>query len=80
MKIKYHNMHEFPMKTCDVILCSQWFELRTTPYSAKYGKFGVRDHYTEEEAKDLAVEEDLYLGWVYADELAWQMVVEHEAD
>jgi hypothetical protein len=79
MKIKYRPMSELPFKSCDVILCSKWFELRITPYSAKYNKFGVRDSYTEEEAAELAADKSLYIGWAYAAELVWQMVVEYEA-
>lgn len=78
MKIKYHPMDEKPMKSCEVIICTKWADLRLYPFSYKHNKFGIKD--SEDPNEITACDESLYYGWVYADELAWQMVAEHETE
>ena len=80
MQIKFHSMNERPKKSCNVVLCTEWFELNILPYSYKYYRFGLRDTDPAEDVEVRAANVEYYLGWVYADELVWQMVVEHEAE
>jgi len=67
MKIKYHPMDEKPVKSCEVIICTKWADLRLYPFSYKHYKFGIRD--SEDPNEITACDESLYYGWIYADEL-----------
>ena len=79
MEIKFHSMEEVPVRSCDVVMLNRWLELRIVPYSKKHHSFNTRDTDSEENAKSLAVDENYYLGWVYADQLVWQMEAAYEA-
>lgn len=78
MFVKYHSMEEKPTKSCEVILCSKWFSLTVLPFSYKYYAFGIRDTDDEADLETIKASTDVYVGWCYADELVWQMEVEHE--
>lgn len=73
LKIQYHPMKEKPTLTCRVIVCTRWNTTFPTDYSGHYCKFGVRDTTEPEAVETEAIDESLYIGWIYEDELAWAM-------
>lgn len=75
----YHPMTERPAISCKTIMLTKWFDLYILPYSRKYDAFGLSDEDLLEERTDLKADEDVFLGWTYADELRWQMVAKYEA-
>lgn len=79
MELNYHPMTERPALSCKTIMLTKWFDLYIMPYSKNHDGFGLEDSDILEEREMLRVDESVYIGWVYADELRWQMVKEHEA-
>ena len=79
MELNYHPMTDRPAISCKTIMLTKWFDLYIMPYSKKYDGFGLKDEDAMEEKQDFKADEDVYIGWAYADELRWQMVKEHEA-
>ena len=78
MEINYHPMTDRPAISCKAIMLTKWFDLYIMTYSRKYDSFGLSDDDVLEERSDVKVNEDVYVGWAYADELRWQMVKEYE--
>lgn len=78
MELIYHSMTDRPAISCKTIMLTKWFDLYIMPYSYKYDAFGLKDEDLLEERDDLKADEDVYIGWIYADELRWQMVREYE--
>lgn len=78
MELNYHPMTDRPAISCKTIMLTKWFDLYIMNYSHKYDCFGLKDEDSLEENAMLKADEDVYLGWAYADELRWQMVKEHE--
>ena len=74
MEINYHPMTDRPMISCKTIMLTRWFDLYIMTYSKHYDAFGLRDEDSLEERQDCKADEDVYIGWAYADELRWQMV------
>lgn len=73
MKIKFHPMKERPLFDCEVIMVSGYGQMFLTNYDKFHNEF----NYSENSFTSFTGE---YIGWVYADELLWQMVeAAHEA-
>lgn len=68
MEIKFHSMKEKPMISCDVIMAPKY----SKPFITNYDKISDTFNYSED--CDTSVDTDNYIGWVYADDLFWQMV------
>lgn len=80
MEIQFHSMKERPVRSCDIIIQDKWLDMNFSSYSRIYDKYNVKDNDSEEDAKALALDETIYNGWIYLDELRWQMVrCAHEA-
>lgn len=74
LKIKPHGPEEKPSHSCEVIAAMSWGKPELMSYSQKYNAWNCQDKDSEEGAKGLAIGTENMIGWVYADEVFWQIV------
>ena len=83
LKIKFHPPTERPTYSCEAIVATKYHDLYSMPYSFDHGAWNVRDKDID---TDNAIDpKDYFIGWIYADEIFWQMVAasreeNHEAE
>ncbi len=80
LKIKPHSPEEKPSHSCEVIMAMSWGKPELMYYSQKYNAWNCRDTDDEETAKGLAIGTENMIGWVYSDEVYWQMVSARRED
>ena len=75
LKIKPHSPEEKPSHSCQVIMAMTYQKPITIDYSEKYDAWNCIDGITEEDAALMSMDTDNMIGWVYADEVFWQIVL-----
>ena len=75
LKIKPHSPDEKPRHSCKVIMAMKWQEPLIIDYSEKHNAWNCIDKYSEEDAEHLKMDTENMIGWVYADEIFWQIVL-----
>lgn len=81
LKIKVHGPEEKPAHSCKVIAAMKYQHIFETDYSEKYNAWNVSD---EDEDKRTEIGDENMVGWIYSEELFWQIVnarreAKHEA-
>ena len=74
LKIKPHSPEEKPNHSCEVIMAMTWGRPEKMDYSKNYNAWNCKDSDSEEDAKKIAIGTENMIGWVYADEIYWQIV------
>lgn len=71
LKIRIHGPEEKPAHSCRVVAAMKYHVLNEMDYSVKYGAFNVAD---SDEDPWTAIGTENIIGWVYSDEIFWQIV------
>jgi hypothetical protein len=74
LKIRIHGPEEKPAHSCKVMMAMTWQDMMVTDYSEKHNAWNCIDEDSEEEARLLAIGTENMIGWVYSDEIFWQIV------
>lgn len=71
LKIKFHGPEEKPAHSCKVIAAMKYHQIFVTDYSKKYNAWNVSD---EDEDRRTEIGDENMVGWIYSEELFWQIV------
>lgn len=71
LKIKPHSPEEKPSHGCKVIVAMSYGPTMMD-YSKKHDAWNVAD---KDENADTAIDTEHMIGWVYAEEIFWQIVI-----
>jgi len=77
LNIKFHPIIEKPERSCKILIADRYnWHPYPMEFSRKYNAFNVSDDDENDETKIDIAHSTLYIGWIYAEELFWQMVGE----
>ena len=73
LKIRVHGPKEKPSHSCKAVVATVCHDLHTINYSDKYRAWNVCD--TDETDETKIDPTDYFIGWVYMEEIFWQIVL-----
>lgn len=79
LKIRVHGPDERPTHSCKALVATKIHDLHDLHYSKEHNAWNVKD---EDEDAEYAIDpKDYFIGWIYEDEIFWQIVcARREAD
>lgn len=73
LKIKVHGPNEKPAHSCKCVVAKKQHYTTIMDYSATHDAWNCEDN--DEHWQETAIGTENFVGWVYEDEIFWQMVM-----